>query len=93
MSQVFQRYIASDIDIAKVDQNVEHVAMTIHIFFKCLRCMFQVFLLDAAKVDLNVAYTFMLQSYVSSDSYIYCKCFIWMLHMFYNGYTCVFKYF
>jgi hypothetical protein len=45
----------------------------------CCKC----FHLDVTKVDLNVAYICMLQVYVSSVSvlYIYCKCFIWILHM------------
>jgi hypothetical protein len=44
-----------------------------------------VFYLDVSKVDLDVAYICMLQAYVSSVSgvsYVCCKCFIRMLHMF-----------
>jgi hypothetical protein len=44
-----------------------------------------VFYLNVAKVDLDVAYTCILQAYVSSVSgvsYVCCKCFIWMLHIF-----------
>ena len=48
--------------------------------------MLQVFCLDVAKVDLDVAYTCMLQAYISSVFQLFhtyvCKCFIWMLHMF-----------
>jgi hypothetical protein len=58
--------------------------------FKCFsyfRCMFQVFHLNVAKVDMDVAYTCMLQKYVSSVSYVCCKCFIRILHVFYNSYT------
>ena len=55
--------------------------------------MLQVFCLDVAKVDLDVAYTCMLQAYVSKCFHVFytyvCKCFIWMLHMF----AIVFKYF
>ena len=43
------------------------------------------FYMDVAKVDLDVAYTCMLQAYVlsvSGVSYVCYKCFIWMLHMF-----------
>jgi hypothetical protein len=46
--------------------------------------------------DLDVAYKCMLQQHVSSVlgvSYICCKCFIWMLHMFCNGYTRIFQVF
>jgi hypothetical protein len=38
--------------------------------------------INVAKVDLDVAYTYMRQAYVSSVSYICWKFFIWMLHMF-----------
>jgi hypothetical protein len=64
--------------------------------FKCFsyfRCMFQVFHLNVAKVDMDVAYTCMLQKYVSSVSCVCCKCFIWMLHVFYNSYTHVLQVF
>jgi hypothetical protein len=53
--------------------------------------MSQVFHLDVAKVDLDVAYTYMLQEYVSSVSgvsYIYCQCFIRILHMFAMVFKC-----
>ena len=54
--------------------------------------MLQVFCLDVAKVDLDVAYTCMLQALFQVfwvfHTYV-CKCFIWMLHMF----AMVFKYF
>jgi hypothetical protein len=50
--------------------------------------MFQAFYLGVAKPDLDDAYTYMLQGNVSSVSYICCKCFILLLHMFCNGYTC-----
>jgi hypothetical protein len=52
--------------------------------------MLQMFYLDVAKVNLDVAYACMLQAYVSNVSYICCKYFIWMLHMFCNGYKRVF---
>jgi hypothetical protein len=50
---------------------VLHVANVCFKYFKCLRGMLQVFHLDIAKVDPNVAY-------------VCCKCFIWMLHMFHT---------
>jgi hypothetical protein len=53
--------------------------------------MLQVFYLDVVKVDLDIAYTYMLRAYVSSVSnvsYVYCKCFIWMLHMFAMIFKC-----
>jgi hypothetical protein len=56
--------------------------------------MFQVFHLDVAKVDLDVAYTCILQAYVferfSVASNVCFMCFVWMLHIFCNGYTCFF---
>ena len=50
--------------------------------------MLQVFHLDTAKVDLDVAYTCMLQAYVSSVSYVCCKCLIWMLHTSAMAFKC-----
>jgi hypothetical protein len=59
--------------------------------FIYITCTLQVFHLDVAKVDLDVAYTCMLQAYVSSVSgvsYTCCKCFIRMLHMFAMTFKC-----
>ena len=53
--------------------------------------MLQVFYLNVAKVDLDVAYTCMLQAYVSSVSYVCCKCLIWMLHTFAMAFKCFFR--
>jgi hypothetical protein len=85
------------IDIVEVDREVAHIAMVFSSIcpkcFVCFRCMLQVFHLDVAKVDLDITYTCMLQIYISSVSavlYVCCKCFIWMLHMFGNGYKHVF---
>jgi hypothetical protein len=82
------------IDVAKVDRDVAHVAMMFSsVCFKCFICfrrMLQVFHLDVVKVNLDFAYTCMLQAYVfsvSGVSYVCCKCFIWMLHMFCTGYN------
>jgi hypothetical protein len=66
------------IDVAKVDQDIAHVAKC----FICFRYMLQMFYLDVAKVVLDVAYICMLQAYVSSVSYICFIYFIWMMHMF-----------
>ena len=69
------------IGVAKVDRDVAHVVVAIHVCFICFRCMLQVFHRDVAKVDLDVAYTCMLQAYVSivsGISYVCCKCFIWI---------------
>jgi hypothetical protein len=57
--------------------------------FICSKCTLQAFYLDVAKVDLDVAYTCMLQAYVkcfSDVSYVCYKYFIWMLHMFCNSF-------
>jgi hypothetical protein len=47
--------------------------------------MFQVFHLDVAKIDLDVAYICMLQAYISSVlgvSYVCLQVFLWMLQIF-----------
>jgi hypothetical protein len=49
--------------------------------FICFRRMLQVFCLDVAKVELNVAYTCMLQAYVSSVF----RCFICMFAIVPSG--------
>jgi hypothetical protein len=58
------------------------VALKLHVvsvYFKCFRGMLQVFYIDVARVDRDVAHTCMLQAYdlsVSDVSIICCKCFI-----------------
>jgi hypothetical protein len=61
------------INVVKVDRDIAHVVMAIHVCFKCMfqifiysKRMLQVFYLDVTKVDLDVAYTCMLPAYVSS---------------------------
>jgi hypothetical protein len=87
------------IDFAKVYWDIAHVAMAIHVCFECIFQMFYMyqtyvasfFHLYIAKVDLDVAYTCMLQAYilnVSGVTYVSCKCFIWMLHMFAINFKC-----
>ena len=82
------------IDVTKVYQVVAHVVIAIHVCIKCkfqmfhtLICsirMFLVFYFNVAKLDLDVAYTCMLQAYVSSVI----RCFIWTLHMFAMVFKC-----
>ena len=89
------------IDVAKVDQDIAHVVIAIHICFKVyvpnvssvpdICCT--LFYLNVSKVDLDVAYTYMLQVYIFKcfqifHTYVW-KYFILMLHMF----AMVFKYF
>jgi hypothetical protein len=48
---MFQRYVASVcIDVAKVDRDVAHVAMTIYVYFKCMFQMFHLFQTYVASV-------------------------------------------
>ena len=62
------------IDVVKLDWDVAHVVKAINVCFKCISQMFYLFpdecckrfYLDVGKVDLDVAYTCMLQTYVSS---------------------------
>jgi hypothetical protein len=70
---------------------------TVHMLqwcFKCIFLMFYLFLDVCCKFFyLDVAYTCMLQAYISSFSdvsYVCCKGFFRTLHMFCNGYTRVF---
>jgi len=71
------------IDVAKVDQDVAHVVMAIHVCFKCMSQMFYLFQTNVASVYLDVAYTMHVASICFQVFHTYiCKCFIWMLHMF-----------
>jgi hypothetical protein len=74
--QIFQRYVAKVfcINVAKAYQDVAYVAIVFSSvcpqYFIYFRRMLQVFYLDVAKVELHVAYTCMLQVYISSVSSI-----------------------
>jgi hypothetical protein len=77
------------IDVAKVDRDVAHVAMAIHICFKCMFQMFYPFQTYSASVSFGCCKT------RSGFLYIYASVlgvFIRMLQVFYldvcNGYTC-----
>ena len=72
------------LDVAKVyliccNDNIHMVQVYVFKCFRCLRRMFQLFLLNVAKVDLDVAYTCMLQEYIFKCF----RCFICMLQVFY----------
>jgi hypothetical protein len=62
-------------------------------YSKCFiyfRLMLQVFHLDVAKLDRDVAYIYKcFQVFL----YVCCKCFILIFACFCNGYICVFKFF
>jgi hypothetical protein len=67
------------LNVVKVDRDVAHVAMTIHVYVlnissvpSYVRCKC---------VYLDVIYV----------SHLCCKCFILMLHIFDNGFSCVFR--
>jgi hypothetical protein len=86
------------IDVAKVDRDIAHVILAIHVYFKCMFQMFHlfqtyvVFYVDVAKVDVDVEYTYMLQACVFKCFQVFhtyvCKCFIYMLHMFVMVFKC-----
>ena len=72
------------LDVAKVyliccNDNIHMVQVYVFKCFRCLRRMFQLFLLNVAKVDLDVAYTCMLQEYIFKCF----RCFICILQVFY----------
>ena len=74
MLQVFCINVAKvDRDAVKVDWDIAHVAMAIHVCFKCMFQIFHLFQTNVAgvlsgccKKDLDVVYTCMLRAYVSS---------------------------
>jgi hypothetical protein len=75
---MFQVYVPN---VSSVASRIKNVSSVTDICCKC-------FYLNVAKVDLNVTYTCMLQVYVSSVSYVGCKCFICMLHIFAMVFKC-----
>jgi hypothetical protein len=83
------------VDVAKVDRDVAHVEMAIHVCFKCMFQMFQTYVailsFDIAKLDRDVAYIYIQVFQVFS--YVCCKYFILMFVYVCNGYTRVFKFF
>jgi hypothetical protein len=73
-------------DVAKVDRDVAHVAIVVHVCCKLLFAPFHLFFFPNVRckcVYLDVAYVL----------HICCKCFIYMLHMFYNGFQMFFMIF
>jgi hypothetical protein len=68
-----------------------YVAKNVFKYFKCFRGILQVFYIDVAKVDMDVAQRYVASVYsnVSSVLDVCCKCFVWMLHMFQWIYTYV----
>ena len=68
------------IGVAKVERYVAHVAMAMHICFKCMFQMFHLYQtyvaihLDVVKVDLDVAYTCMFQVFHTSVASVSSGC-------------------
>jgi hypothetical protein len=62
------------VDIAKVDRDIAYVVIAIHV---CCKRVFQIF---------HLFFRRMLQMCLFRCC-ICCKCFIWMLHMFCNGFS------
>jgi len=70
------------LDVAKVDWDVSNVALVVHV---CCKRLFQMFYLFFKR---------MLQVCLSGCcivSHKHRKCFIWMLHIFFNGFSSVFR--
>jgi hypothetical protein len=61
---------------------IAYIAMAIHVCFECFRLKLQVFQLNVAKVDLNVAYVTMAVLHVSNACFNYFVCFKRMLRVF-----------
>jgi K+ transporter len=79
------------IDVAKIDRDVTHVVMVIHVCFKCFQ-IFHLFQTNVASV-LSGCYIYI---YIASicfkcfrvfHTYV-CECFIYMLYMFAMVFKC-----
>jgi hypothetical protein len=85
------------IDVAKVDRDVAHVAMVIHVCFKCMFQMFYLFQMYVASILFRCCksrpgcciYMQVFQVF----SYVCCKCFIWMFAMAIDVFSSFFWYF
>jgi hypothetical protein len=66
---MFQRYVAFHTGVAKVDRDVAHVAIIVHVC--CMQ--YVAFYMDVAKVDLDVAH-------VAMVVHICCKLLVSMFH-------------
>jgi hypothetical protein len=84
------------IDVAKVDQDVAHVVIDIHV---CLKCMFHLFQTNIASVLSRCCKSksrYCIYMHVASICFkcfqvfhtYACKCFIWTLHMFAMIFKC-----
>ena len=81
------------VDVAKVDLDVAHVVMAMHVCFKCMFQIFHLFQANVASVLSGCCKSisgWCIYMYVASicfkcfqvfHTYV-CECFIWMLHMF-----------
>jgi hypothetical protein len=80
------------IDIAKVDRDVAHVVIVIHICFKCMFQIFNLFETNVASI-LSGCYIYMhvasicFKCFQMFYSYV-CECFTWMLYMFAMVFKC-----
>jgi len=88
MFQVLQRYVASVLYHCCRNRSGcctccnAYVSSVYSKCFVCITRMLQVFHLDTAKVDLDVAYTCMLQAYISNVSYVCCIRLQWLSSVF-----------
>jgi hypothetical protein len=80
------------VDVAKVDRDVAHVVMAIHVCFKCISKMFHLFHMNVAIGLFGCCKNgsrYYIYMHVASICFKYfqvfyayiCKCFIWMLHI------------
>ena len=84
-----------DRDVAKLDRNAAHIAIAIHICFKCMFQMFHLFMnvtsvlsaycksISGCCIYMHVASVYQVFSGVACVSSGYCICLQWLLSVFY----------
>ena len=71
------------LDVAKVDQDVAHVAMAIHVCFKCMFYVFQTYVLSVSSGCCKSRSGCYMYMHVASVCFKCLRCFIRMLQVFY----------
>ena len=96
--QIFQRYVANILyRCCKVDRDVAHVAMAIHVCFKCRFQKFHLFQTYVVNILFRCCKTrsgcCIYMQVFQVFSHVYCKCFILMFAMATHVFSCFSWYF
>jgi hypothetical protein len=70
--RIFQVFQMFRMDVAKVDRDVAHVAMVVHIYCKCMFQMFNLFFIRTLEVSIRycICFTRILQVFYLDIAYV-----------------------